>query len=206
LRVAVSFSGLPRLYCSAISSWQALIKKYNADVFMHVWQTADGSTDKAKSLFDTIRCVSEPPESFDISAYTDRIQHSNPYNVFSQWTSIWRSMNLVYAHDQSYDIVVRARFDVEFEQFDFINVHGVVFPGKPAEIYTWQNNRYLGWHDMIAYGDCDSMRAYSDTLWKIPQIYAEGSPFFSEFFLSTNLFRRKINTTHHAVFANIVRY
>lgn len=206
MRVAVSFSGLPRIRHRAIYSWEGLIRKYNADVFMHIWETGDGETEKVKSIFPAAQCVSDPQEIFDTSDYTERLQYSNPQNVFSQWTSIWRSMNLVYSHNTSYDVVVRARLDVEFDQFDFLDTHGVKIPGKPAEVYHWQGFRYPGWHDMMAYGDPDSMRAYADTLWKIPQIYREGSPFFSEFFLSTHLFRSKINTTHHAVFADIVRH
>ena len=205
LDVAVSFSGLPRLRQRAIYSWEGLIRKYNADVFMHIWETDDGETEKVKNIFPMVKFISEPQEIFDTSHYTERLQSSNPQNVFSQWTSIWRSMNLVYSHTKTYDVVVRARLDVEFAQFDFLDTHGVKIPGKPAEVYNWQGKRYPGWHDMIAYGDPDSMRAYTETLWKIPQIYREGSPFFSEFFLSTHLFRSKINTTHHAVFADIVR-
>jgi hypothetical protein len=205
LRVAVSFSGLPRIHYRAIYAWEGLIRKYNADVFMHIWETGNGNTETIQKIFEPKGFVTESPQVFDTSAYTERLQHSNPQNVFSQWTSIWRSMNLVYEHPVSYDVVIRARLDVEFDQFDFLDSHGVKIPGKPAEVYHWQGKRYPGWHDMIAYGDPDSMRAYADTLCKIPQIYAEGSPFFSEFFLSTNLFRRKINTTHHAVYADIVR-
>jgi hypothetical protein len=205
MQVAVSFSGLPRLLTQALYSWKVLINNYNADVFMHLWDTDDGQAEKLVEIFKPVKYVIEPVKLFDVSAYTERLQYSNPLNVLSMWTSLSASIDLVLSHDRHYDIIVRARSDVEFDQFQFLNSHGVVIPGKPAEVYEYQGLRYPGWHDMIAYGDSNSMRTYADTLLAIPKIYAEGSPFFSEFFLSTHLFRTNTNTTHHATFANIIR-
>lgn len=205
MHVAVTFSGLPRSPLRGLYSWEGLIAEYNADVFMHLWDTGDGAAERLVDIFQPVKHVIEPLRFFDTSSYTDRLQHSNPFNVFSMWTSISESINLALSHDQHYDLMVRARTDVEFNPFKFLNVHGVVIPGKPAEVYEYQGNRYPGWHDMMAYGDPASMRTYADTLYALPEIYAEGSPFFSEFFLSTHLFRTKTNTTHHAVFADVTR-
>lgn len=205
MHVAVTFSGLPRSPLQGLSSWQGLIAEYNADVFMHLWDTGDGDAQRLVEIFRPVKHVIEPLRSFDTSCYTDRLQHSNPFNVFSMWTSISESINLALGHGQQYDTIVRARTDVGFDSFKFLDVHGVVIPGKPAEVYEYQGKRYNGWHDMMAYGDPASMRAYADTLYALPGIYAEGSPFFSEFFLSTHLFRTKTNTTHHAVFADVIR-
>jgi hypothetical protein len=57
----------------------------------------------------------------------------------------------------------------------------------------------------MAYGDVESMLVYASTLHQIKGIYDEGSQFFSEFFLSTHLYRSKTNTTHHAMHADIAR-
>ena len=205
MQVAVSFSGLPRLVTRGLYSWEGLITRYNADVFMHLWDTGDGQAQQLVEVFKPVKWAINPVKQFDTSAYTERLQYSNPANVLSMWTSISASIDLVMSHNRSYDVIVRARSDVEFDQFKFLNSHGVVIPGKPSEVYEYQGNRYPGWHDMIAYGDPESMQTYASTLHAIPEIYAEGSPFFSEFFLSTHLFRTKTNTTQHATFANIIR-
>lgn len=190
----------------ALDCWERLISRYEADVYMHIWEQNDGSTPAVIDRFRPTSVLVEKPRVFaDVGRYTERLQHSNPYNVFSMWTSIRESMMLIARRGESYDRVIRARFDVMFDDLELMDCHGVVIPGKPAEIYSYQDQRYPGWHDMMAYGDQESMMAYSETLHAIPEIYSEGSPFFSEFFLSTHLFRNKINTTHHGIFADIVR-
>lgn len=190
----------------AISSWQLFVNRFSADVYVHAWDEGTGMVSELIGAFDPIMvCIEKPRQFHMLDQFSERCVHSNPYSVFSMWTSINESMQMVRRRGVGYDRVIRARFDVDFEQFDLLDTHGVIIPGKPAEIYEYQGSRYPGWHDMMAYGDLDSMLVYADTLHKIPSIYSEGSPFFSEFFLSTNLFRTNTNVTHHAVHADIVR-
>lgn len=206
MRVAVSFSGLPRAVPAALACWARLITRYRADVYMHLWNHETGSISNILEMFNPVSCSIESLREFpEITHYRERAVSSDPYSVFSMWTSIRESMSLIEKSGKTYDRVVRARLDVAFDDIEFLDSHGVVIPGKPAEIYSFKGQRYPGWHDMMAYGDQPSMLAYSGTLMEIPSIYSEGSPFFSEFFLSTHLFRSKINTTHHGVFADIVR-
>lgn len=206
MKVAVSFSGLPRMFPAALSCWERLISRYQADVYMHLWNQDSSSVSILLDRFNPVSYLVEQFREFDgIDHYRERAVSSDPYRVFSMWTSIRESMWLIERRGKRYDRVVRARLDVAFDDMDFLDCHGVVIPGKPAEIYEFNGNRYPGWHDMMAYGDQDSMVTYSNTLLEIPAIYSEGSPFFSEFFLSTHLFRKKTNTTHHGVFADIVR-
>lgn len=206
MRVAVSFSGLPRAFPVALVCWERLITRYQADVYMHLWNHETGNISSILEMFKPVSCSIESLREFsDIDHYRERAVSSDPYSVFSMWTSINESMALIEKSGRIYDRVVRARLDVAFDNIEFLDSHGVVIPGKPAEIYVFNGHRYPGWHDMMAYGDQQSMISYANTLQEIPKIYSEGSPFFSEFFLSTHLFRRKINTTHHGVFADIVR-
>lgn len=206
MRVAISFSGLPRIVPSALECWERLISRHSADVYLHAWNT---DADAIRVLGDRLKPVSmlvESPRDFPcLDHYKERAQHCDPHSVFSMWTSIQESIMLMQRRGTTYDRVVRARTDVIFEDFDFLDTHGVVIPGKPAEIYFWKDQRYPGWHDLMAYGDQDSMVEYARTLETIPGTYQEGSPFFSEFFLSTHLFRSRINTTHHGIFADIMR-
>lgn len=204
--MAISFSGLPRVVAPALECWKRFITKHSADVYMHTWNT---DADATRSLLDALAPDAALIESLrdfgDLDRYKERAQSSDPFGVFSMWTSIRESMQLIERRGKRYDRIVRARTDVMFDDFDFLDVHGIVVPGKPAEIYCWNGMRYPGWHDLMAYGDHDGMMEYSSTLDAIPSIYDEGSPFFSEFFLSTNLFRKRINTTHHGIFADIIR-
>lgn len=205
-RTAISFSGMPRVVPSAVNCWKCFISKHEADVYVHTWNTDHEAVAVLQESFAPVSMLVESPRSFGLLGdYDERAQASNPYNVFSMWTSIRESMLLIQRRKERYDRVVRARFDLLFDDFDFLDVHGVVIPGKPAEIYCWKDHRYPGWHDLMAYGDQDSMDLYSQTLDQIPVIYGEGSPFFSEFFLSTHLYRTKTNTTHHGIFADISR-
>jgi hypothetical protein len=203
--VAIAFSGLPRIKTHALESWQRLCKKHRCHVFFHVWQTDHAAINHLVSLFSPLMCRVETPRIFDVSNYQDRLVSSDPYSVFSMWTGINESISMAINSGIDYGRIIRARFDVAFDDFDFLDSHGVVIPGKAAEIYEFQGLRYPGWHDMMAYGDPISMKTYADTLNAISGIYQEGSPFFSEFFLSTHLFRSKMAVTHHAVYADIVR-
>lgn len=206
MKVAVSFSGLPRMFPAALACWESLISRYQADVYMHLWNHDPVNIASLLERFKPIAYIVEQFREFDgMDHYRERAVSSDPYRVFSMWTSIRESMSLIERRGKRYDRVVRARLDVAFDDMEFLDCHGVVIPGKPAEVYAFNGHRYPGWHDMMAYGDQDSMIAYSNTLLEIPSIYSEGSPFFSEFFLSTTLFKKKINTTHHGVFADIVR-
>lgn len=205
MRVAISFSGLPRIKPQALAAWQRMISQHDCHVYMHVWNTDIEEISVLLQRLKPVACSIEPPIVFDVSCYTERLQESNPQSVFSMWTSISRSMSLVESSCIQYDRVVRARFDVGFDDFDFLDTSGIVIPGKPAEIYSWQGKRYCGWHDMMAYGDMSSMKQYANTLHAIPRIYQQSSPFFSEFFLSTHLFETQTSVTHHSVWADIIR-
>lgn len=206
--VAISFSGLPRIVPRALDCWQHLISKYNTDVFMHVWDTGDNSAQFLCERFSPVSCFIEKPRQFlYANDYKLRTIHSDPYNVFSMWSSIYESMNMIKQREQLYDIVVRARFDVEFDhQLELVHNNEITIPGKSAEVYEYRNEKYPGWHDMMAYGSLDNMAMYADTLNVIPRIYSEGSPFYSEFFLSTHLHRIPINVTHYDIYADIVRH
>lgn len=205
MKVAISFSGLPRITEHSVSSWKWMIENFSCDVYFHLWDT---NNENVKVLFEHFKPIViqvEPLREFNVEFYKDRLQQSNPYNVLSMWSSIYESIKLIKNSHINYDIVVRARTDVAFEHFSFEKNQGITIPGKAAEIYTWNNKQYPGWHDMMAYGNIESMQTYADTLHAIPKIYSQGSPFFSEFFLSTHLHQERIPVTHHAVHADIVR-
>jgi hypothetical protein len=206
MRIAVSFSGLPRIVPRSLDCWKNLIARYRADVYLHTWNTDAKAIRELTSVLSPRAMMIETPRVFvDIDRYAERACFCDPYSVFSMWTSIAESMKMAERCGVGYDRIIRARTDVVFEEFQLLDVHGVVIPGKPAEIYDWQGQRYPGWHDLMAYGDTESMLAYADTLQQIQGIYDEGSQFFSEFFLSTHLYRSKTNTTHHAIHADIAR-
>lgn len=205
MKVAVSFSGLPRNVPRAIECWKNFIEKHNADVFVHMWNTNDNVISLLQ-CFSPISYFVEQPLNFIINDYQDRLINSNPYNVLSMWHSIYESMKLIKRTNMLYDIIVRARFDVEFDSnLELMSTADIIIPGKPAELYNYNGETYSGWHDMIAYGNIKGMSLYANTFNEISEIYNTGSPFFSEFFLSTNLHKHNANVVHQDVYANIAR-
>ena len=121
MRVAISFSGLPRIKPQALAAWQRMISQHDCHVYMHVWNTDIEEISVLLQRLKPVACSIEPPIVFDVSCYTERLQESNPQSVFSMWTSISRSMSLVESSCIQYDRVVRARFDVGFDDFDFLD-------------------------------------------------------------------------------------
>jgi hypothetical protein len=206
MTIALSFSGLPRIRASAIDSWRKLLNKHECHVYCHVWNTDREAILELINIFNPVACIFEPTRQFDISDYSERLKWADPNKVLSMWTSIHKSMHLVKGSNISYKRVVRARFDVFFDEFDFLDNNGVIIPGKPAEVYEWNNSKYPGWHDLMAYGDLESMLVYAETINAIPKIYNSGSDFYSEFFLSTHLYQKNMQVTHHALNLDVARF
>lgn len=204
MKVAVSFSGQPRIINNALKSWKRLIQTYNADVFIHAWNDNNYSAQSLCEMFSPKLSIIDEPKQFNVDLYTERLIYSNPQNVLSMWTSILSSFNLTRSYND-YDIIIRGRFDVGFDPFELTLSDGITIPGKPSETYNYFGKIYNGWHDMIAYGDPISMSKYCHTLNVIPILYSQGGPFFSEFFLSTNLFISNINVIHQNVWADIIK-
>lgn len=204
MKVAVSFSGLPRNIDRALYSWQKLIHQYNADVFIHTWDDNNYSGQQLCEIFKPVLSIIDQPIELDISKYKERLIHSDPYSVLSMWTSINKSINLTTSY-YCYDLIIRGRFDVAFNNLELIFSDGIKIPGKPPEIYNYNGDKYNGWHDMIAYGDQDSMKLYCQTLNYIPKLYDVGGPFFSEYFLSTTLKILNVNVMHQNIWADIIR-
>lgn len=219
MNMIIMFSGLPRIVEPAISFWKEFIKRHDADVAIHTWDDGTGNDQKLIKIFNPIvYWVDKPLDTASSLPFSDRLVYSNPYSVMSMWTSVKRchdmATSVLIGVDQhyariikKYDVYMRARFDVIGEQFNLLPVleNEVVFPGKPAEEYSFKNEKYPGWQDHIAYGGQYGMTMYCMTQYIINDIYNEGSPFFSEFFLSTGLHRHKIKTTHQSVWTDIIR-
>lgn len=203
--VAISFSGLPRIVPTALESWKRLIHQYNADVFIHTWDDNNYSGQKLCEIFKPVLSIIDQPAELDTSKYKERLIHSDPYSVLSMWTSINKSINLTTSYD-CYDIIIRGRFDVAFDNLELTFSDSIKIPGKPPEKYNYNGSTYNGWHDMIAYGDQNSMNLYCSTLNFIPELYDNNGPFFSEYFLSTTLKILNANVIHQNIWADIVRY
>ena len=219
MRVAVCFSGLPRLDAwSAITSWQRFISANQADVFVHTWCD---DTNQYQSLMTRMNgqlapraVIMEPSVDLPVAQYTERIwPTASPYRMLSGFTSIHRCFDLAqsWANHTSttWDYVVRARFDVEIEPFELQPAFGVVVHDDPDKLilkFTYRGQPMWGINDLVAYGAPDAMAAYARTDELMPSLYAdEGVDVCPEIFLTASLTRQNTPITFRQMPNRIVR-
>lgn len=202
-KIAVCFSGLPRLVPAATESWRRFIADNDVDVFAHTWLT--GNDDRVritKSITDRFNprlLKIEPPRKINIDLYkdSDRIwpYRSEPKNVLSMWTSIHESLSLPKIWSMykavSYDVVIRARFDWWCEEIVIENNQGLTVPDSPGlsgHRFTYNGNQYIAHNDQFGYGNPSVMDHYAKTIENIPRLFAiDGVDFCSELLLTANM-------------------
>jgi hypothetical protein len=216
MKVAISFSGLPRLSAQiAIDNWLKIIDQYHADVFIHTWvDQNNGLDDKLIPIFKPKILKYEPSRLLDVREFTQRIwPTADAYRMLSGFTSIYESMNLVEKYSQHqnfiYNIVIRARFDVNVENLILEPiVDGIVIPDDPDKHvlkFTYNEKNVWGINDLFAYGPMSLMRAYATTNLHMHQLYREGVDVCPEIFLTANLMKQQIPIIFKPISQYIVR-
>lgn len=219
MRVAICFSGLPRLsHLMTIKRWQHWIKNYNADVFIHSW--APEEIDKKDTIGRIVSYFSpkifklEESRVYPLNEYAQRIWPTViPYNVFSAYASIYECMELVnnYSNSNSfeYDFVVRARFDVLVDNLNLEPVEGVAVPDDPDKHclkFRYREFDLFGINDLVAYGSQKNMTLYSNVLNYMQDLYhGEGVDMCSELLLTSNLVRQGVPVSFRGMRTTIVR-
>ena len=166
LKVAVCFSGLPRFSPAQLDLWyERVIRPYNAQVFVHTWCPPGTPCD---GIFASLRpniiprmMSVQPITEFDTSIYTDRVwpHRSSPQNVISMWYSVQRSIALALAHAEDqhweWDIIIRARWDWQLDQFSIVNDGRLHVPNNPqlaGHVFNWRGEQKTAHNDQFAYG------------------------------------------------------
>lgn len=219
-RVAISFSGLPRLFFEQTwIRWQSIIKRYDADVFIHCWtdgKDQDDIFDRLVGIYDPKIIKFEQSRHFPLHEYQERIWPTViPYNVFSAYASIHESMRLVNEYskqnDIRYDHVIRARHDVLVDNLDLIPLddRSVGVPDDPDKFvlkFKYRDQDLWGINDLLAYGSQDSMTVYADVINQISQLYhGEGVDMCSELLLTSHLIKSGMRIDFKPMRTRIIR-
>ena len=163
-RVALVFSGLPRMWRACVQSQLQLFSDVDvtADVFFHFWDTVDAAEKAAiVDAYKPLAWKFEAPRQFDAWDTRQDLHRDNintPSRMLSQYSS-WKESGQLFveAHQlQTYDWVVRLRSDLMF--FQAIGKL-VVAPPSPFILLTSFNDFGIV-NDMFAAGDASSMISY----------------------------------------------
>lgn len=211
-RIAVCFSGLPRLVPASVESWMRFIHINDADVFAHTWVMPGTDLTKiSKDITDRFKprlVVTEPPRKINLDLYkdSDRIwpYRSEPKNVLSMWTSVRESILLSESWAASrgftYDIVIRARFDWWCEVLTLEDNPGLTVPDSPGlygHRFRYRGEPYVAHNDQFGYGKPDVMRCYANTINLIPRLFAiDGVDFCSELLLTASMMSQGIHVNY----------
>jgi len=170
MRIALCLSGQIRSFDLVKSSlMNNLINIYHCDVFCHFWHNNDNS----KYInSNNPKCTVKYGE-YNINNVLDVIKTLKPTSVLyeepmhkentkSMLCSIMKSVKLKkdyeIEHDFKYDAVIRARYDLRYNNQFYIN------PLQKDLVYVKNRPGGCGGiNDWLAYGDSDSIDIYSNT-------------------------------------------
>ena len=204
-KIAICFSGEIRDLERTKEYWSKLIKEYDMDVYASFWNVENeekGDTfDNFHRLYDVKKTEVESFKSFEQSTLSQLRMGINPPNslqqhlrescmnfgTLSMWYKIWRANLLTKELDIEYDIVIRARTDVFFdERLDITENDMFNIPYGRVKTSNWDSSD--GICDLFAYGSPKLMDYYSACVFYMMEHLNKGHYMVPhEFFLHTHL-------------------
>jgi hypothetical protein len=174
MKVALCFSGFIREVDQTKEFWLDLISKYNIDVYASFWEDKEEKVEKFKQIYNPKKLELENYSAFKNSTQTiassyittpehpytltsDLDELAKEFRAFPIFYKIWKSNMLI--GDEKYDIVIRARTDITFDNLELIQNDMLNVPMGTVEVSFWPNS--LGINDCFAYGSQDIMNYYS---------------------------------------------
>ena len=177
MRVALLYSGLPRMWRACHATQLKLFPGAEVDVFFHFWDTVD--MQEKQAIVDTMRpkaFVFETPRDYGfVDSYPEiRTDIINvPSRLVSQYMS-WRKVATQFQpYAPRYDLAVRSRSDLYF--FDGIRYDLTNFAAGGVRMiaYRWPEDRTL-LSDLFAIGKPRAIvyfHSLIDTIWNyVPKI------------------------------------
>jgi hypothetical protein len=194
MKIALCLSGQPRYFNICYPNIKKLIiERYNPDVFFHCWWNSsyvgqrfdfsphannrtgtwvENTDAKLLELYNPKKYKFEPHISFDTTILNGAFfAQQSPHILYSMWYSIFQANELKKQFETEYafiyDIVIRLRFDIVFNQFkidflkldlDYIHVSGEI---KPL------------CNDQFALGNSENMNYYSSLYNNINKYWLE---------------------------------
>jgi hypothetical protein len=189
MKVAICLSGQTRNWKSSYQSIKnQIIEKYNADVFIHTWDVFGKMIPhhyikNYNDNFDEINyefIKNYKPKKIQIDwpkydTFKQKINESRFYNTLMMWYSIDKSNQLrkeyEFENNIKYDIIIRCRFDLFFENFviNDVNKNTIYLPPNEnidnpftiemKKMLLEMGTKYMP-NDQLAYGVPDVMEYY----------------------------------------------
>ena len=204
-KIAICFSGEIRDLERTKDYWSKLIKEYDMDVYASFWNVENeenGDTfDNFHRLYDVKKTEVESFKSFEQSTLSQLRMGINPPNslqqhlrescmnfgTLSMWYKIWRANLLTKELDIDYDIVIRARTDIFFdERLDITENEMFNIPYGRVKTSDWKDSD--GICDLFAYGSPKLMDYYSTCLfYMMEHLNKDYYMVPHEFFLHTHI-------------------
>jgi hypothetical protein len=203
MKLAVCFSGMTRLWREVYSSHQRhLLVKHDADVFIHTWNkktevilagktiTSEEDADAA----DVVDAYKPKAWAMDTLGFRDDLRKPDvgrwadveKTSLRPMWFSVMRADKLRRQYQQAtgtrYDLVLRARLDLEFYDERPLELHRA----NPDAVHVSQV-REKWCNDQFAYGGPDVMERYCNLFPQIDHYHDEGVDCWSEHLLLHHL-------------------
>ena len=155
MKTAILLSGYARDYKNCLESLKSNILNYNnCDIFLQTYE--EQNIDEKKYIIE---------KNKDIILNIDEICFKNKFpevdvkNLFYQWRNVKQSFILI---DDTYDCVLRSRFDIKFTSPLYLNSFDMNFINIPNK-GDWNN----GLFDMLAFSSHKNMKIYCELIDKI---------------------------------------
>ena len=177
-KIAICFSGEIRDLDRTKDYWTSLIKKYDMDVYASFWDVENpkiGDTiDNFHKIYDVKKVEVENYKIFNESTLkilTHNIQppssllphlrdSCNNFGTMAMWYKVWKANILTKTFGIDYDIVVRVRTDIKFDdKLDIVKNNMLNVPFGRVKTQNWENSDGIA--DLFAYGSPKVMDYYS---------------------------------------------
>lgn len=227
MKVAICISGQPRNFRKSFESLKKnYIDRYDCDIFYHTWEDSQfnstnfgsGSIKYTMSENDYLDLVkiynpvvfkTDRPIVFDDNNIICPIWRFPLNSILSMAYSAYRSFELCKLHNKNYDVVIRSRFDLNYDKIsinlDKIDLNMIHVP----KWYTDERVRHRGYNDILMIGNYRNMETLSKLFSKIFYYIAsdddfsqflsggwpgQDSPIRTEYLIKWHLIKNKIPT------------
>jgi hypothetical protein len=220
MKIAICISGQPRNFKQSYESLKKyFLDKYDCDIYFHTWKTpnfestnfgfgnnqyslTENNYNDLIQLYNPKKYILEAPILFDASNYKCPIWRQPLNNTLSMFYSLYRAFQLI---EDSYDYVVRTRFDIDYSKFNLeLPKNNIILPKWNTDIRV----SHRGYYDVFAIGTQADMKIYSGVFSNVISYISndeefltflqggwpgQDSPLRNEYLLKWHLLKNKIN-------------
>ena len=204
-KIALCFSGEIRDLERTKEYWVTLIDKYDIDVYASFWDTSnfdlDDTIDNFYRIYTPKKLEVESFDNFNKSTLLvlnknikvpESLMHHlkescNRFTTMAMWYKIWRANLLTKVYGIDYDIVIRARTDIMFDDNMIISKNNMLnVPFGRIKTQNWNNSDGIA--DLFAYGSPQLMDYYSTCFFYLMEHINNGNYMVPhEHFLTTHM-------------------